>query len=610
MTSMASLSTSFTIGSASSASVRDAIASYRRAQYLVAGSTVASASESSDFEDNDDEEAQFGESYDEDHDELFGDSLPTPRPRTDSFVGQLEWDEEEDTSDRAGVSVPPGRVLHAPQRPSLPHSARERLIQQAGTAHENTPLLQKKVSFTTPPHPRHPGWPGLTQKDSPVQPTGDQSQLLTVALSHRRPSIVSTKSARSGRYNYGGHSTFGQTLFNSIAILLGIGMLSEPLAFAYSGWVVGTILIISYGFLSCYTAKILARIILSDPRLRSYSDIGRKAFGPKSTSIISGMFCLELFAVSVILVTLYADSLHTIIPAYSANTYKLWGILILVPTVFLPLSLLSYTSILGILSTLLLVVVIFIDGLSKKEAPGSFWTPAPTNIGVDDFNKLGIAFGLFMAGFSGHAVIPSLARDMVDPSQFDTMINWAFVVATFIYTIIGYAGYLMFGNAVSDEISMDLLNTKGYNPILNQAALWMLVVSPLSKFALNTQPLNATIEILLGLDTPISSPEELALKPDGLSIAPEGSRVNIKRVLAVLQRVFMTVMSVMISILVPEFSAMMAFLGSFSAFLLCIVGPVSAKVAITGRCGLFDGFIIALGVIMAVWGTVAAFLST
>jgi hypothetical protein len=29
--------------------------------------------------------------------------------------------------------------------------------------------------------------------------------------------------------------------------------------------------------------------------------------------------------------------------------------------------------------------------------------------------------------FSGHAVIPSLARDMVDPTQFDAMINWAFV---------------------------------------------------------------------------------------------------------------------------------------------------------------------------------------
>lgn len=30
-------------------------------------------------------------------------------------------------------------------------------------------------------------------------------------------------------------------------------MLSEPLAFAYSGWVMGTILIVAYGALACYT---------------------------------------------------------------------------------------------------------------------------------------------------------------------------------------------------------------------------------------------------------------------------------------------------------------------------------------------------------------------
>ena len=54
---------------------------------------------------------------------------------------------------------------------------------------------------------------------------------------------------------------------------------------------------------------------------------------------------------------------------------------------------------------------------------------------------------------SGHAVIPSLARDMIDPTQFDCMIEWAFTIATLIYTIIGVTGYIMFGNEVSDEVS-------------------------------------------------------------------------------------------------------------------------------------------------------------
>lgn len=70
----------------------------------------------------------------------------------------------------------------------------------------------------------------------------------------------------------------------------------------------------------------------------------------------------------------------------------------LIPTVFLPLSLLSYASILGILSIVLLVAVILIDGFSKKDAPGSLWSPAETYVGVDNISHLGLAFGLFMAG--------------------------------------------------------------------------------------------------------------------------------------------------------------------------------------------------------------------
>ena len=41
---------------------------------------------------------------------------------------------------------------------------------------------------------------------------------------------------------------------------------------------------------------------------------------------------------------------------------------------------------------------------------------------------------------------------MQDPSRFDEMINWAFAIATGIYGLLGVVGYIMFGNAVSDEV--------------------------------------------------------------------------------------------------------------------------------------------------------------
>jgi hypothetical protein len=70
----------------------------------------------------------------------------------------------------------------------------------------------------------------------------------------------------------------------------------------------------------------------------------------------------------------------------------------LVPLVFLPLSILSYTSIFGICSTLLIILVIFVDGFSKPDAPGSLWSPAATSWGTGSMTELGVAFGLLMAG--------------------------------------------------------------------------------------------------------------------------------------------------------------------------------------------------------------------
>jgi vesicular inhibitory amino acid transporter len=52
----------------------------------------------------------------------------------------------------------------------------------------------------------------------------------------------------------------------------------------------------------------------------------------------------------------------------------------------------------SILSTLLIVAVIFIDGFSKYDSPGSLWSPADTQVKIGGWGELGVAFGLYMAG--------------------------------------------------------------------------------------------------------------------------------------------------------------------------------------------------------------------
>ncbi|KAF9240943.1 transmembrane amino acid transporter protein-domain-containing protein [Melanogaster broomeanus] len=540
---MTSLPTSIPYGSASSSySVRDAFISYRRSQYY-----ASSIVQPPDLSESDDDLPQTSE-----HARSCVSNTWAERHDQHKRVPEYPWDSPR-TLGNSTVTRPSGR--------------------------ETTPLLRKAVSFTPYSH----------RRPAPVSHIDYRSSSLPEIASSSSLTSHQASSAPVVQYHHDGKSTYGQTLFNCIAVLLGIGMLSEPLAFAYAGWFWGTVLIIFFGIITCYTSKLLAREMLLDRRLRSYADIGRKAFGPRSSLLTNSLFCLELFSVGVVLVTLAADSLHGVWPTYSANTYKIFSLFVLAPTVFLPLSILSFPSLLGISSTLVVMVVIFIDGLSKPDSPGSLWSPAQTSWSPGTLREVGVSFGLLMAGFSGHVVIPSLARDMIDPSQFNHMANWAFTITTLIYAIIGYVGYLMFGLSVSDEISKDLLTTPGYNFTLNQLAMWLL--------------LNIILEIMLGLESAI---QPRSVEDGKGTISPKSHRLT-KQFLAATERVMAVVMSVAVSILVPEFSALMAFLGSFSAFVICVIGPISAKIALTGRCQWYDAALLGISVVMAVWGTFSAF---
>lgn len=92
----------------------------------------------------------------------------------------------------------------------------------------------------------------------------------------------------------------------------------------------------------------------------------------------------------------------------------------IVPTTLLPLHLLSLPSLLSTISTILLVIIILLDGFIKTKPPGSLLHPANTSWTPEwkDGNWLG-GIGLVLAGFGGHAVVPSLARDMQRPEHFD-----------------------------------------------------------------------------------------------------------------------------------------------------------------------------------------------
>lgn len=149
-----------------------------------------------------------------------------------------------------------------------------------------------------------------------------------------------------------GQSTIYQTIFNSVNVLIGVGMLALPLAIAYSGWIIGLGFFALAAITTQYTAKLLAKCLDVDGSLITFSDLAYVSFGPSARVAVSLLFSVELFATCVALVILFADSLNALIDGWGVNEFKVVCGLIIIPLGFLPLRLLSITSILGIVSSI------------------------------------------------------------------------------------------------------------------------------------------------------------------------------------------------------------------------------------------------------------------
>lgn len=63
-----------------------------------------------------------------------------------------------------------------------------------------------------------------------------------------------------------------------------------------------------------------------------------------------------------------------------------------------------------------------------------------------------MSFGLIMAGFAGHAVFPTIYRDMKSPKQFNKMVNYTYIVTAIVYMTVAACGYYMFGSQTMQEV--------------------------------------------------------------------------------------------------------------------------------------------------------------
>jgi len=321
-------------------------------------------------------------------------------------------------------------------------------------------------------------------------------------------------------------SSFGQTLFNSCNMLMGVGLLSLPYAMRLAGWF-GVLVLLFFSLLTCYTAKLLGKIqeYVPPKKLREgpgaytiygFHDMGELVFGEYGKLFISVIFILETFGYCCVYLIIEGENLqhqlsyHPAFQGWGKAEFMSMSALVFLPTCLLRnLSWLSYFSALGVFSSLCLLLGVLSTGLIPNVPPNPDFCVRPTCTGslsqpsVTDRVHMGHTLemlGLILVGFSGHAVFPTLRNDMQDKSQYGKMVNVTYAISCSAYIVMACVGYLMFGNSAQSEITLNL-STKN---VVSQVIIWIVIVNPVTKFALDLAPIALGIEGYLALSFGIS----------------------------------------------------------------------------------------------------------
>lgn len=142
---------------------------------------------------------------------------------------------------------------------------------------ERTHLLVPKSSSNsfTPPTSFQPLIPSSSSKTpysySNSNPNHLKSNLHpTSNTNNRRFSVLSREDWSNAIEESRGKSTFGQTLFNAINILIGVGILAVPMAFGDAGWLFGSFLLIFCALITCCRFLFLSFRFLRNVFLNSF----------------------------------------------------------------------------------------------------------------------------------------------------------------------------------------------------------------------------------------------------------------------------------------------------------------------------------------------------
>lgn len=489
----------------------------------------------------------------------------------------------------------------------------------AGTGEHQSLLPSYSPSVSRAGHEVAPAWPATFEQGldarmaSPVAMSlaPHQSSSFTTSpyteqqrLLQEQKEVVWSPVSNTSAVTCQGTSSFKQAVFNAVNVLLGVGVLSSPFSMRSSGWLIGGLLFLFFTLVTNHTAKLLGQCLSYQEGMTSYPDIGEAAFGTRGRVIIGVTFFAELFTACAMFYVLIGDTLAALIPSFTETHLTIMAFLLIMPSMWTThMSMLSYFSVLGILSSFFCLYAIFYVGFAiDTDAPdyteGSLLHPQSLQT-IGDLDRIPLTIGLTMVAFGGHSVFPSICSSLANKDEYPKVLDLSYLIVGLVYGAIEVAGYLMFGVATQKEITLNLIAS--YPGVLTQMVVWTIALNPMSKIAITLHPVALAFE-------------EFLLSPSQKRTAARNESSKMLICYRAFIRTMLGVGALCCALFVPHFARVTSFLGAFFAMLVSVFLPCICYLKLFSHCMTRKEIVLnvglaALAIVLMVFGTLASFLS-
>ncbi|KQK12482.1 amino acid transporter ANT1 [Brachypodium distachyon] len=419
-----------------------------------------------------------------------------------------------------------------------------------------------------------------------------------------------------------GCATPAQTLGNIVVSIVGTGVLGLPYAFRTAGWLAGSLGVAGAGAATFYCMLLLldCRDKLREEELEegqrqgqqdeerrhgsyTYGDLGERCFGPIGRYFTEAIIILCQTGGTVAYLVFIGQNISSVFPGSVRVSPATVVLAFLLPaevalSFVRSLSALAPFSILADACTALAVAAVVKEDLALLAGQSAF------DGGRSAFAGLwGVPFacGVAVFCFEGFCLTLALEASMADRARFRPVLLQAIAGVSAVYVGFGVCGYLAYGDATKDIVTLNLPSTWS-----TAAIKVVLCVALALTFAVMMHPIHEIVEArLFG-----AGGWWARRRGDTAGAGARGDAVE--RAALQLSRVAVVTALAGVACFVPAFGEFAAFVGSTVCALLSFVLPALFHLRVVGPAAgawaraVDCGFLI-FGVLFAAHGLYTAF---